>query len=136
MSQKIPNHLRLLVADRAGYRCEYCHVPELFLATTFHVDHIRSRKHDGRTVLENLSFCCPHCNQNKGSDVGAFEDDENEKVVRFFNPRKDNWNDHFEIRDGHIFSKSKIGEVTVRTLDFNLPERVLLRMELMRGGHF
>lgn len=40
MSRNIPKHLRLLVAERAAYRCEYCRIPELFLATNFHVDHI------------------------------------------------------------------------------------------------
>lgn len=74
MSRLIPNHLRLLVAERAGYRCEYCLVPEMFLATTFHIDHIRSLKHEGRTVLQNSCFCCPHCNQNRGADIATFED--------------------------------------------------------------
>lgn len=137
MSRKIPNHLRLLTADRANYRCEYCRVPELFLATTFHVDHIRSLKHGGRTVLQNLSFCCPHCNQNKGSDVASFAtEDDDELVVRFFNPRKDAWDEHFKIQEGEILPKTQIGEVTVRILDFNRPERVLLRAELIRAGVF
>lgn len=136
MSKKIPVHFRLLVADRANYRCEYCHVPELFLATTFHIDHIFSQRHGGKTILENLAFCCPHCNQNKGTDVAMFVDDGLEETIRFFNPRRDNWNDHFEIKDGIIAPKTKIAEVTIRTLDFNLPERVMLRRELIRGGHF
>jgi hypothetical protein len=136
MSRRIPNHLRLIVADRAGYRCEYCHVPELFLATTFHIDHIRSQKHGGKTNLDNLSFCCPHCNQNKGSDIATYRDDETDDLIRLFNPRKDVWGEHFIIKDGLISPASKIGEATIRILQFNLPERVLLRAELRRAGYY
>lgn len=136
MSLKVPNHLRLLVAERAGYRCEYCHVPELFLATTFHIDHIVSLKHGGQTVLGNLCFSCPHCNQYKGTDVAALVDLKSKKAIRFFDPRQDIWNEHFEIKEGEILSKTKIGEATVRIFNFNLPERVMLRMELKRIGYF
>lgn len=133
---RIPNHLRLLVADRAGYRCEYCRVPELFLATTFHIDHIRSLKHGGQTVLQNLCFCCPHCNQNKGSDIATYEDEKTDMMVRFFNPRKDLWAEHFAFLDGEILPRTKIGEATTRILEFNLPERIMLRHELDKAGYF
>ncbi|MCF8246493.1 MAG: HNH endonuclease [Saprospiraceae bacterium] len=136
MSQKIPNHIRLLVADRAGYRCEYCRVPELFLATTYHIDHIVSLKHGGQTVLDNLSFSCPHCNQYKGTDVAAFVDLKSKKTIRFYHPRQDKWDEHFEIKEGETLSKTNIGEATVRVFNFNLPERVMLRMELKRIGYF
>lgn len=136
MSRNIPKHLRLLVAERAAYRCEYCRIPELFLATNFHVDHIWSVKHAGLTLLQNLSYCCPHCNQNKGSDIGTFEDEQNENIVRFFNPRKEEWEDHFEIQNGEIIPKTKIGDATIKILEFNLPERVRLRKELTKAGIF
>lgn len=42
MSRFIPEILRPKVVNRASYTCEYCRVPEIMLATTFHVDHIRS----------------------------------------------------------------------------------------------
>jgi hypothetical protein len=86
--------------------------------------------------LENLAFCCPHYNQDKGTDVAAFVDEHNEQTVRFFNPRRDKWRDHFEIIEGEILSLTNIGEVTIHALEFNLPERVLLRKELIKGGHY
>ncbi len=95
MSRRIPPSLRQMVAERANFRCEYCLVPEYFLASIFHIDHIRSVKHEGLTVPENLAFACPHCNQNKGSDVATFSDLEGEETTRIFNPRKDSWNEHF-----------------------------------------
>ncbi len=86
--------------------------------------------------MDNLAFCCPHCNQNKGSNIATFEDEEGENLVRLYNPRKDKWEDHFYLQDGKILSKTKIGEATVTILEFNLPERVLLRFELMKAGYY
>jgi len=42
--------LRNLVRDRAENRCEYCRLPqELAPFPAFHIEHIRARKHDGKT---------------------------------------------------------------------------------------
>lgn len=82
MTTRIPEKLRKEVSQRAGYKCEYCLIPEFFLATTFHIDHIRSQKHGGKTTIDNLAFTCPHCNQNKGSDVATFIGD-SEQFIRF-----------------------------------------------------
>jgi len=40
--------LRQLVRERAGLRCEYCHLPEFAAAAAiFHVEHIIAKKHRG-----------------------------------------------------------------------------------------
>ncbi|MFN0213272.1 MAG: HNH endonuclease [Saprospiraceae bacterium] len=134
MSRSIPEVLRLEVAKRSQYRCEYCCVPERMLATTFHVDHIRSLKHDGNTELDNLAFACPHCNQNKGSDVATFLDENNDETVRLFNPRKDGWNQHFEVNSGEIIPKTAIGAATIKILEINQVERIIFRKALIEAG--
>ena len=106
MSRGISVYLRRQVRLRAKFCCEYCLVPERFLATIFHVDHIRSLKHGGKTVLDNLAYACPHCNQNKGTDVATFEDDAGQSLVRLFHPRKDSWKAHFKIEKGEILPKN------------------------------
>lgn len=131
MKERISDTMRRQVAERADYRCEYCLMPEKFLASIFHIDHIRSRKHKGKTILSNLAYACPHCNQNKGSDIATFVDDENELITRFFNPRKDIWHDHFEVNYGEILHKSVIGKATITILDFNQIERIMLRQALI-----
>lgn len=136
MSRLISNALRQEVAARARFRCEYCLVPERFLATTFHIDHIRSIKHGGATRLENLAFACPHCNQNKGSDVATFIDDEGLETIRFYNPRMDDWHSHFEVVNGSISAISLIGAATVKLLEFNQPDRIIFRQALMEAGHY
>jgi hypothetical protein len=134
MSEQVPKALKLKVAQRAKYCCEYCLVPEAFLATTFHADHIRSLKHDGQTSMNNLAYACPHCNQNKGSDIATFVGDSDDEVVRFFNPRKDNWHEHFETLHGIIFPKTIIGKATLNILDFNQPDRLIFRQALSNIG--
>ena len=130
---RISEKLRQQVAKNADFRCEYCLTPEFFLATTFHIDHIRSIKHGGKTILQNLAYACPHCNQNKGSDIASYTDED--ELVRLFNPRNDIWDEHFEvIKSGIITPISSIGEVTVNTLSFNQLERIIFRKSLIEIG--
>jgi HNH endonuclease len=136
MKAYIPDTLRRQVAERARYCCEYCRIPERFLATFFHIDHVRSRKHGGKTDLDNLAYTCPHCNQHKGSDVATFADEDSDELVRFYNPRRDDWATHFSTEQGDIQPNTRIGEATVRILDFNQPERLLLRRALARIGQY
>lgn len=136
MSRAIPDTLRRKVAERAGYRCEYCLVPERFLATVFHIDHIRSIKHGGATVSENLAYACPHCNQNKGTDVATFLDEDSEQTIRIFNPRKDNWGNHFKAVNGEILPKTAIGTATVQVLEMNQPDRLIFRQALAESGYY
>lgn len=134
MTPYIPKKVRQQVIERAKYRCEYCLIPEQFLATYFHVDHVRSLKHGGNSDFDNLVYACPHCNQHKGSDVGTFADDDGEILIRFFNPRRDTWINHFEAVEGEIVAISAIGQATVTILNFNQPERLILRRELALLG--
>jgi len=136
MSQHISLALRRQIAERAGFRCEYCLVPERFLATVFHVDHVRSLKHGGSTTFHNLAYACPHCNQNKGSDVATFVDEEGEETIRIYNPRKDNWQNHFEQDQGMILAKTPIGKATIGLLEMNQPDRLIFRQALVETGYY
>lgn len=133
-SARISESLRQQVAIRANFKCEYCLIPEQFLATVFHIDHIRSQKHGGKTEIDNLAYFCPHCNQFKGSHIATFIDNKNEQIIRFFNPRKDQWHHHFEINYGKINPITTIGIATESILNFNQIERVILRKALMEIG--
>lgn len=135
MSRFIPDKLRLLVAERARFSCEYCLVQQEDLIFSCQVDHIISLKHGGETVAENLAHSCLPCNVNKGSDVGTIVRPGG-RFTRFFNPRKDKWADHFTLSEGIILPKTRIGEATVRIFQFNAPERVLRRQLLMAAGRY
>lgn len=131
MSSYISNSLKKQVAERAGYRCEYCLLRESTSFFTFHVDHIISQKHGGPTALDNLAYGCPDCNHFKGSDIATISENDRDTIVRFFNPREDNWADHFELQEGAIYGKTPIGIATIKIFRFNDVERVIFRKALL-----
>lgn len=133
MSQKIPDSLRRKVASRAKYRCEYCRRLETDSFIRYQSDHIISRKHGGKITFENLAHSCPICNNAKGSDLSTILNDENQ-LIRLFNPRKDNWFEHFEVADGMILAKTDIGEATIKLLKFNEIDRILERIDLIEAS--
>lgn len=135
MSRSISEKLRAFVALRAGYVCEYCLMHENDLVLGAQIDHIISIKHEGPSDPENLAYSCLICNVNKGSDIATIllPDD---KLIRFFNPRKDRWSEHFDLVYGTILPKTDIGKATVKILDFNEPERVIRRQLLTEAGRY
>jgi hypothetical protein len=126
MGAYISDRIRHLVADRANQKCEYCKIHEDQSFLRFQVDHIISIKHGGDTVEENLAWSCFLCNNNKGSDIGTILTPNNQ-LVRFFNPRTDNWDEHFEIIDHVIHPFTSIGEATIKILKLNDIERIMER---------
>jgi hypothetical protein len=129
---EIPGALRLEVRSRAGGRCEYCQVPEAITLIPHEIDHIIATKHGGDTVSGNLALCCSLCNKYKGSDLASIDPDTGE-LHRLFHPRRDQWNDHFQVRGGVIVPFTAVGRVTVRLLQLNRPERIRER-ELLLGA--
>lgn len=128
---RVGAELRRLVVARANQLCEYCLLHEEDTYFGCEVDHVVSRKHGGLTEEDNLAYACALCNRNKGSDLGSLEPDTGE-LVRFYNPRRDRWTDHFQrAEDGvTIDPLTPIGRVTVRIFGLNLNDRLLERVEL------
>ncbi|MCC3419868.1 MAG: HNH endonuclease [Microcoleus sp. PH2017_29_MFU_D_A] len=120
--------LRRMVCDRANGYCEYCLIPETLALSSHQIDHIIAEKHSGETVESNLALSCSICNKNKGSDIASI-DPETGEVVRLYNPRKDSWEDHFQIQteNGTIQPLTAIGRVTVRLLQVNRAEYLIER---------
>ena len=121
--------IRRLVVERAGNICEYCLISEED-TTSCQVDHIISVKHGGASTDDNLCYACVFCNLQKGTDLGSINW-RNGELVRFFNPRRDFWDDHFQLNEAIIQPLTDIGEVTSRILDFNKNERIIERQLLI-----
>ena len=130
MSSYLSEQFRNIVANRAKHICEYCLIHEEDTNYGCQVDHIISIKHGGASELWNLAYACVFCNRNKGSDIGSILFP-NREFIRFFNPRDDNWADHFKIVEANIKPITDIGKVTVQILDFNTIERILERQTLI-----
>lgn len=131
----INSELRLLVANRADWLREYFYVAQVDRSSAYQIDHIISVKHGGATTADNLAYSCIFCNIQKGSDLGSINWRTGE-LVRFFNPRRDLWKEHFRLNEVVIQPQTGIGEVTVRIFDFNNNERIIERQALMAVGRF
>ncbi|HQU61257.1 MAG TPA: hypothetical protein PLU64_18740 [Saprospiraceae bacterium] len=89
----------------------------------------------GKTESGNLAYCCLICNVNKGSDVATYLHEEDE-YVPFFNPRRDDWNDHFYYQEGWIVPKTVIGKATALIFQFNRSDRIQRRLLLEKSGRY
>jgi len=88
--------LRQLVRERAADRCEYCRLPQAVLRTTLQIEHIVARQHMGEDAAENLALSCDRCNLHKGPNLAGIDPDSGE-LTRLFDPRRDAWDQHFEL---------------------------------------
>lgn len=126
--------LRTLVWERARGRCEYCQMHQNdYEYQTFHVEHIISKQHGGTDNPENLCLACSECNWAKGTNlVGLL----NGKIVPLFHPRRQIWKRHFVWEMTTLVGKTLSGKVTIRVLNMNNPQRLMLRENLLFEGRF
>ncbi len=129
----ISSAIRIQVRRRANGHCEYCQKVEYAIGFSYHVDHIIARKHSGTDHLENLAWSCFDCNVFKGTDIASYDTDTGE-LTPFYNPRTQNWNDHFLKDDLLIHGKTAIGRVTVRLLQMNHQDQLEMRQGLRLLG--
>lgn len=59
-----------------------------------------------------------------------------QRLIRFFNPRKDKWSKHFRLNEAVIEPLTKIGGVTAAILGFNENDRILERRGLIEIKHY
>jgi hypothetical protein len=126
----VPDAIRSQVRQRANMRCEYCLLPEGFSFFPHQVDHIIAVKHRGASEIDNLAWACFECNNAKGSDIASIDEETNE-LTRFYDPRIQDWNTHFEKVDTRIVGKSPIGRATVFIFQMNHPDQISIRRELI-----
>ncbi|MDX1991698.1 MAG: HNH endonuclease signature motif containing protein [bacterium] len=126
--------LRREVVDRAGGCCEYCLFNTEDKGIDFAIDHIIAEKHGGATQSDNLCLTCYWCNSYKGSDISSVDWDYDKSIVPLFNPRQQQWEDHFRL-DGALFIPlSPPGRVTVFLLHLNATESIQERHLLIALG--
>lgn len=130
---QIPNSLRRLVTERAHECCEYCLLPQFVGAGAHQMDHLVAVKHGGETVSENLALACVDRNQFKGSDLSSIDPVER-KLVSLFDPRTQQWRDHFQLRGAQISGLTPTGRATIVLLRLNDEERLADRQALMVAG--
>jgi 5-methylcytosine-specific restriction endonuclease McrA len=103
------------VEERAEGRCEYCGMHQALQGATFHVEHITPSSRGGNSDPANLAWCCPACNLHKSDRVEALDPGSGERVP-LFNPRRDDWSEHFRWEGFHLVGQTPVGRATVLTL--------------------
>lgn len=109
--------------------------------TVFCEDHIIPKSQflindPGRDHPDNLAWSCPICNGKKWRKTSA-EDPETGKIVSLFNPRMQEWKEHFSVSpSGHINGLGPIGRATAQALGLNIKERVEVRLIKYNNGHW
>ncbi len=126
----IPVALRRLVEERANQCCEYCQLPAGVSFFPHEVDHVIAEKHGGLTNADNLAFTCWRCNRHKGSDLGSF-DPQTGAFSFLFNPRTQQWAEHFSFEGITLIGLTPEGRTTVKLLQLNSDERLAERQRLV-----
>jgi len=124
---------RQLVRERAGNVCEYCRLPQTSYDLMFHVEHIIAQQHKQDDSLRNLALACDQCNLHKGTNLATI-DQESLEQVQLFNPRTDNWDEHFRLAGSMIIGQTPVGICTARLLQMNSERRLRLRKQLLITG--
>ena len=135
MSVYISATYKKLIIARADHRCEYCRVQDYLSAFDYHFDHIIAIQHGGPDSTNNLAYCCSQCNWKKGPNISTllkFGGD----LIPLFNPRLQNWFEHFEAKQGRIFPLTLIGEATIKLLELNQPNKIEERYEMTIAGFY
>jgi hypothetical protein len=99
----------------------------------FHVDHVIAVQHGGSDAFDNLCWSCSRCNLHKGPNISSIEAAGAEPIA-LFQPRRDRWEEHFQIEAGRVVGRTPVGRVTVRLLAMNASSRIELRQQLVELG--
>lgn len=127
MSDILPA-LRSEVFQRADGRCEYCQLSQVGQEAAFHVDHIRPRVTGGLTTAENLALACVSCSLRKWARETATDPESGEEAP-LFNPRTQDWTEHFRWEGEVLMPLTPTGRATVTALAMNRPVIIAIREE-------
>lgn len=124
----IPASLRRLVIERASNRCEYCFLSQDGQAATFHIDHVIPLAEGGQTVEDNLALACVSCSLRKAARLKATDPATGDETL-IYNPRRQDWPEHFRWDSVRIVGLTPTGRATVAALAMNRPIILEIRAE-------
>jgi len=123
---RISAALRREVRERARERCEYCLLADSQAFFPHEPDHLIAIQHGGETVFANLALACFDCNRFKGPNIASLDPLTGE-LVTLFNPRTQQWFEHFRLNECQIIPRTATGRATERLLRMNILSRLELR---------
>ena len=129
-----PSPLRTEVCERANRCCEYCRANSRYSESPFEEEHAIPKARGGETTAANLAWGCRGCNGRKWAFIDG-EDPETGKMERLYNPREDQWPEHFAWSDDFtvVMGLTGVGRATINRLELNRSglrmQRAVLRKE-------
>jgi hypothetical protein len=131
--RKIPEAVRLRVADLAGHRCSYCRSPEI-VGIPMLIDHIIPLSAGGSSDIDNLCLACYRCNEFKWAKQES-PDPLTGISAALFRPRLQIWTEHFTWSyDGlRITGLTVCGRATAEALHLNDPRLIQARLGCLSG---
>lgn len=118
--------MRRTVREIYQYRCGYCGVSEEDTGAELTIDHHRPQSCGGGNELGNLVYCCPKCNQCKGS----YWHKTNPPYTRLLHPQRDDFRVHlYEEPSGELVGKTLEGSFLIQRLHLNRPELTTYRQK-------
>jgi hypothetical protein len=118
------------IRQESKNRCGYCLGQQRYILGILEIEHIYPKALGGSDDDENLWLACRMCNSHKADQTTGFDPITNDPIS-LFNPRTQNWNEHFEwSQDGiYVIGKTPCGRGTVIALDLNNELAVMVRTE-------
>ncbi|MGB0930462.1 MAG: HNH endonuclease [Chitinophagales bacterium] len=131
----IPLKIKLLVRERAKGYCEYCLASSSFATDFFPIEHIIPDSLGGNSHPQNLALSCSRCNGHKYNKINGFDPLTNQEV-KLFNPRKDDWQSHFQWNEDEtmMLGITPTGRATIDLLNINRENNINLRSLLRLVG--
>ena len=116
----VPQELRKRIAEQARHRCGYCLTSQKVTGMLLSIEHIIPEARGGVTEEDNLWLSCSDCNSYKGDRIDA-PDPLTGEVVRLFDPRHQQWNDHFTwtAEGDEVVGLTAVGRATLVALKLN-----------------
>ncbi|MBC6476992.1 MAG: HNH endonuclease [Hormoscilla sp. GM7CHS1pb] len=93
-----------------------------------------AEQHGGATNADRLAYACWRCNRHKGTDLGSF-DPQTGAFSFLFNPRTQQWTEHFRFLAPTIVGLTPQGRTTANLLQFNSNERLAERQQMFSNGN-
>ena len=124
----ISDKLREKIRQTVRNRCGFCLFLQRYSLSVFQIDHIIPLAKGGTNDEENLWLVCDTCNRAKSDKTEGFDSVTNSTAL-IFNPRTQNWDEHFEWSDNYtrIIGKTPTGRITVAKLNLNKERIVAVR---------
>jgi hypothetical protein len=133
----ISDELKAKIRRQAKNRCGYCLTPQTIVSMPLEIEHLQPIAEGGTDDEENLWLACCNCNGFKHAKTLAV-DPQTGVETPLFNPRRQNWNDHFEFSENRtrIIGKTECGRATVAAMKLNFELAVKARRIWASAGWY